>query len=289
MSPTLIVITYDGSGFCSHIEIFGGLLSKLLPYIFLFAFNVMFVIVCVSYIRTAYAIKYRLISKIQEAPYPSLKEASQVTTSTTKCPDNIGRPKKKQSEPFSILFNKRKNKIIPVVSETNPKLLKLYTGLEGTVSAGSDKVSGNGTHTHSKHRNQDQREISRRRPELCNCCWKLLNGKHHKDIKSESETKTTSVPVARVPETRIHRTTKIMFIVTLVFLLSWIPTLAMFPIRRMVDYHKNLCAQVLALFARKAFLINTFTNPIFYIWMSSSFKERTKVTLESLLRCSKRR
>ena len=82
---------------------------------------------------------------------------------------------------------------------------------------------------------------------------------------------------------KVDRTTRIMFAVTLVFLLSWIPTWVTYVYREMTrNQRAEVGGKVAILFGGKLFIINTFANPFFYIWMSSVFKERAKKALKSI-------
>ena len=88
---------------------------------------------------------------------------------------------------------------------------------------------------------------------------------------------------------RKDRTTKIMFAVTLVFILSWIPTWSVYIYKTLSGYQDTITQNVFLLFGEKMFMVNTFMNPIFYILMSSMFKQRTRVVLKRLLSCKRRR
>ena len=82
---------------------------------------------------------------------------------------------------------------------------------------------------------------------------------------------------------KVDHTTRIMFAVTLVFLLSWIPTWVTYVYKEMTrNQRAEVGGEVAILFGGKLFIINTFANPFFYIWMSSVFKERAKKALKSI-------
>lgn len=84
-----------------------------------------------------------------------------------------------------------------------------------------------------------------------------------------------------ISDARVDRTTKIMFAVTMVFLLSWIPTWSVYFYIE-TSSQMSVTGEVFKLFASKAFAINTFMNPIFYIILSSVFKERTRQTFNTV-------
>ena len=85
----------------------------------------------------------------------------------------------------------------------------------------------------------------------------------------------------------VDRTTKIMFSVILVFLLSWLPAWIVVFYEQTVN-KPSLGGRIFILFGDEAFIVNTFANPIFYIWLSSAFKERAKTVLRGLAICQRR-
>ena len=89
----------------------------------------------------------------------------------------------------------------------------------------------------------------------------------------------------RAKEAQMNKTTTIMFAVTVVFILSWIPpwTTSYF-LSRSRSAGVGPQAAVAILFCRRSFLVNTCTNPLFYIGMSSAFRRRTQHTMAKLCR-----
>ena len=241
---------------------------SFVPMIFILAFLVMFIVVCLCYSRIAIVMRYKLSLETKRSAMAS-DTGSSTVASVRMAARNV-------LTQIIELHNKRKNKISPEVndevqSNNNSRNLDIKTEVETL-----PQPSGSGIEdpTCSKE-HSDVPMITQHFDQ------KPLYEKNKRE-SSNVESDTTS---AGWTEAKIYRTTKIMFFVTMVFVMSWLPTLAMFVIRRLVDYQSSVVGQVLVLFARKAFLINTFTNPFFYIWMSSSFKERTRKTLSALFRC----
>ena len=114
-------------------------------------------------------------------------------------------------------------------------------------------------------------------------CTSLQTSKTNQDL-SYSNPPTAAKPGAIRSQNarKVNRTTQIMFAVTLVFLLSWIPTWVTYVYREMTRNHRSEAGEVFMLFGKYTFVINTFANPFFYIWMSSVFKENTKKALKSI-------
>ena len=259
---------YDDSEFCSHIVLAKGILVSFVPMIFIFSFLLMFVAVCLCYSRIAFVMKNKL----------SLKNRTKDMASNTGSGASTSgrRPTSRNTWTYvKELYIKRKNKISPHVNNADQsnsvRNLDMITEVE-TVPHTSEGRIDNST-----------------RGKLTNDVMISLKSFNQKSLHQRDTDKSPTVEqdanAVTWTEAKIYRTTKIMFFVTIVFVMSWIPTLAMFVIRRAVDYQRTVGGQVFALFARKAFLINTFTNPFFYIWMSSSFKERTRKTISVLFRC----
>ena len=268
MSPSLFVITYNGSDFCSHVALAGGVLVSFVPMIFILAFLVMFIAVCLCYSRIAFVMRYKLSLKTKRNAAASDTGSSTVASVRTGARNVLTQ--------IMELHNKRKNKVSPGVNDegqprNDSRNLDIKTEVETVPQpSGSGIEDPTCSKVHSDvpmiTQHFDQKPL-------------------YKKNKRESANVESDTTSAGWTEAKIYRTTKIMFFVTMVFVLSWLPTLAMFVIRRLVDYQSSVVGQVLVLFARKAFLINTFTNPFFYIWMSSSFKERTRKTLSTLFGC----
>lgn len=277
MSPSILIINYNGSGFCSHKDLAGGVISIIFPLAFILAFIFMFIIVSICYIRIAYTIRNKLVTKKKSINMNRSNVVSQTTVTS-----------QETRQPWKVLFynRKRTNKVLPVVYEAQRNLvnLKSYTGLED-----SNGLANNDTNVPRSLRSFNLLSGTEQTVDdnlgsgvnSTDCSHRL---QQNTSVGSKAYQYKADRNPTRVPESKIHRTTKIMFAVTMVFLLSWIPTWAMFLIRRLVDYQQTIGGQVFGLYARKAFLINTFMNPIFYIWMSSSFKERTRKTLAPIFR-----
>ena len=226
----------------------------------------MFVIVCVCYIRVAFTMRNKLSLKSGVKDKKS-DTGNGISTSERMTSRNMWTLLK-------VLCNKRSRKISPVINDAGPsnfsaKLNTVRKDESVAESSGSriDKVTCSDT-------NSDVYNLK----SLNQTSLQVVNERITDNIKP-------GVYSVGWTEVRIYRTTKIMFAVTMVFVLSWIPTLAMFFIRRLMDYQWTVGGQVFALFARKAFFINTFMNPFFYIWMSSTFKDRTRKTISELFRC----
>ena len=82
-------------------------------------------------------------------------------------------------------------------------------------------------------------------------------------------------------ESQMNKTTAIMFAVTVVFILSWIPP---WIVAAMWPYGVSLSQKerIVIMFCRRSFMVNTCTNPLFYIGMSSTFRHLTKQTMKKI-------
>ena len=241
-------------------------LDTFVPIAFILSFLLMFVIVWLCYIRIAFTMKNKLSLK------SDVKDKKSDTGNGASTSEGL--TSRNMWTFLKVLYNKRSRKISPVINNAGPsnfsaKLNTVRKDESGAESSGSriDKVTCSDTISdlyNLKSLNQTS--------------LRVMNEKITDNIKPD-------VYSVGWTEIRIYRTTKIMFAITMVFVLSWLPTLAMFLIRRLVDYQRTVGGKVFALFARKALLINTFMNPFFYIWMSSVFKDRTRKTISELFRC----
>ena len=80
---------------------------------------------------------------------------------------------------------------------------------------------------------------------------------------------------------RSLRTTRLTFLVCLVFLLSWLPPWSWFVASNFVTpFNTNFVTYMtLRLFLPMTFLVNTFTNPLLYIALNESFREKVKTLI----------
>lgn len=81
---------------------------------------------------------------------------------------------------------------------------------------------------------------------------------------------TTSKQRRSLLATRINRTTKTMFLITLVYLLLWMTTWI-----RVFSFQSAIGSAVFV-FSRSFYMIGCFSNPLIYICMSSRFREKAK-------------
>ena len=115
--------------------------------------------------------------------------------------------------------------------------------------------------------------------------------KKYKGVLFDSNTQRPATPGVRKRQIHrsslVDRTSRIMFSVTMVFLLSWLPPWILAFYERSVK-QLSLIGRTFVYFGEKTFIVNTFANPIFYIWLSSAFKERA-ITVLKCMRIRQRR
>ena len=233
--------------------------------IFISSYIFMFVTVGFCYIRIAYTIKTKL--------YDHSLTVAGTTSSTTKEIPTVTNGKDNTTSKPMILH--KTNKVAPLIDAANDSL--------------------------NEPKTQTSRELTLQE---CRLFDQASDSGNSRNLKLKSKKDVYSAPnlesshtVARTPQphqqkhrydTRVNRTTKIMFAVTLVFVLTWLPTWCSYLYRSASNYNPTFTGAVITFFTRKTYMINTFMNPIFYIWMSSAFKEKTRQTLKKLFsKCKK--
>ena len=267
-SSTFAIVIYEGGDECGFRELAGGVWIGSLMSIFISSYIFMFATVGFCYIRVAYTIKTKLYDH-------SITMAGATSTTAKETPTVTNVKDNMTSKPMIL---HKTNKVVPLIdaaddSQNEPKT---QTSRELTLQEFQlfDQSSDSGN-----SRN--------------------LNSKSKKDVYP-APNQECSHTVARTPQpqqpsygkqrydTRVDRTTKIMFAVTLVFVLTWLPTWCSYLYRSASKYKPTFTGAVITFFTRKTYMINTFMNPIFYIWMSSAFKEKTRQTLKKLFsKCKK--
>lgn len=245
----------------------------LLHSLFILAYLFMFAIVCFCYTKVAYTIKTKLIQTNGKnntiIEHADQNECSFKDSATLNPSENTFSTKETVLGKLNTI---RKNKIVPLTEVSNMKNSHLLQ--PESQGALFDQTCGTSTDadTSQSARGHDvSGDFSPRRS------VSIQNKRPEKGRKSQICKKAAS-------DARVDRTTKIMFAVTLVFLLSWIPSWTVYFYLE-ASGQRSVYEEIFILFARKAYLINTFMNPIFYIWLSSAFKEKTRNTLKNL-RCS---
>ncbi|KAK3605360.1 hypothetical protein CHS0354_040949 [Potamilus streckersoni] len=118
-----------------------------------------------------------------------------------------------------------------------------------------------------------------RKQNKCICRVKVKlenNGKNSSSKASNSLNKPNSSM-----RNGMKKTTFIIFLTTLVYILSWLPPIILAFIWNSVE-HEYLNSRIMTyavLFMRKSHFINNFTNPILYIALHSELRQRTKILL----------
>lgn len=244
----------------------GRIVIDGLHVLFILTFVAMFIIVGFCYARIAYTIKCRLV-KTQAVP----KTIAVATCSS---------PPKKVSP--SILSNSSgRNKVSPSpevnsyleAPDNNQPSHLIQSCQQYSSSSSADQIV-----------DQDLSDQTTKRD--TNRILMKVPSKQETDVTTHSKTNNFLLAEKSAANARTDRTTKIMFAVTLVFLLSWIPTWLMY-IYGNVAKNKPTIGHILVLFGQYLFMVNTFMNPFFYISMSSVFKQRTKKVLGTLFSCKR--
>ena len=222
---------------------------------------VMFIIVVVCYTKVAFTIHRKLI-RTNDAVARCEKENINGKASTSHPIENNGSPKMS----LATSMYGRKNKVHPLVDlKCAAKELK---DVQASVKRPKGGVfENNESNPHVTH--------------------VVCNGQCQKQQKFDTRPRLR-IKGSLLLDSRINRTTKIMFAVTLVFLASWIPTWSVVLYNQHDQLHevdKTLEWKISAAFGEKSFMLNTFTNPVFYIWLSSVFKEKAKRLVKNLFIC----
>ena len=261
-SPVLLTVIYDRTrdSLCGSKIYVGGLLNGLLHSLFIVAFIIMFIVVCICYAKVAYTIKTKLIQNDAKNSKNTEQSKESVLKSKTTLSTNLALTNNGNKD---LVFEHKKkikiNKVVPVADGGTGDTAD-HEGLFDLPSATFD--------THSATCSTEVDKASKSTELLSIQSSKLVTNNKQKERK-------------RMADTRVDRTTKIMFAVTMVFLLSWIPTWSHY-FYILLSREDTVAGEVYKFFARKAYMVNTFTNPFFYIWLSSAFKERTRKVLKPL-------
>lgn len=89
-------------------------------------------------------------------------------------------------------------------------------------------------------------------------------------------------------EIRAGRTTLILFIVTLIFVLSFVPYLAIATIRYVRPMHLKTLPPTVYHFILRSYLLNSAANPIVYCFLNRQFRNKVKMFFKTLFcRCKK--
>ena len=264
-SSTFVIVTYEGGEACGWRQLAGGVWISSLMTLFISSYIFMFVAVSFCYIRVAYTIKTKLYD-----PSSGAAGAFAATTNDNPVTETNSKTKSK-----STILHKT-NKVAPLVNVGNES----SNGPTVSLTAKELTLEGFRLFDQSSDNGND----------------KNVNRKDKKDVYSTSNPNPkTCVPQTqqnqqsygkRRYDTRVDRTTKIMFAVTMVFVLTWLPTWCSYLYR--ASFTPTFTSAVIMFFTRKTYMVNTFMNPIFYIWMSSAFKEKTRQTLKKMFsKCHK--
>ena len=103
-----------------------------------------------------------------------------------------------------------------------------------------------------------------------------------RQTSSQSKQSTASVDISSLRErTRVRkclRTTTIVFLICLIFVLSWLPPWISFINFVLLPPETKLTPTYLTMimFCRMAYLVNSFTNPILYTVLNRKFRERLR-------------
>ena len=268
-SSTFVIVTYEGGDECAYRQLAGGIWIYSLMTVFISSYVFMFVAVSFCYIRVAYTIRTKLYNHSTGAVGTGAATTNGNTTETTGG---------KEKPNFISTILHKSNKVAPLGN-----------------TGGNDSSKGSKSLTAIKEFTLEGIRLFDQSSDGANSD-KNLNQKGKKGVYSTSSPNATTC-VSQAPQnppsyvkhrydTRVDRTTKIMFAVTMVFILTWIPTWCSFIYRSI--FTQTFTGEVITFFMRKTYVVNTFMNPIFYIWMSSAFKEKTRQTLRIMCsRCRK--
>lgn len=238
---------------------------RIIHIFLIMSFVAMFVVVSVCYARVVYTIKHRLIRNQSSS---KLEQQGAVSSSSSAQQRTVMSGWRKK------LFSR--NKVSP--DETIPSEPKR------TSVAAPDKGS---TEVHKSSISELTGSSSGKDKNVINSIFITVRNKIITGTNTNQNPKTSRFYLREkcAANARTNKTTKIMFAVTLVFLFSWIPTWIIYVYNNLTGSQKTKLGKTIILFGENLFMVNTFMNPIFYIVMSSVFKQRTKKVIRSLLRC----
>ena len=237
-----MIASDDQPSSCIFVSIHDSLIQVLLIIIAI-TFVIVFGIICVCYTKVALTIKHKLIQN-NVCPQGQLQMAEKVSANLG------GGPITSDSKRSSRIS--RRCKVVP--ESTVEAFPKAEASEPSQLSQGSK--SGK---------------------------YVLFDSSINKTVPIAVETLT----IPKVRKRHVHRsslvdrTSRIMFSVTMVFLLSWLPPWIVAFYERSVK-EISLIGRIFVYFGEETFIVNTFANPIFYIWLSSAFKERAIIVLKSM-------
>ena len=102
----------------------------------------------------------------------------------------------------------------------------------------------------------------------------------------------TSIAEAVVTRIRVSRTTVILFAVTVAFLVSYLPSIAIMICRSVIkdlENNQSLAEQIFSKLFSKFYFINNCINPLIYSFLNLTFRKRCLNTLKQLLKCHRKR
>lgn len=258
------MIVYVQPSNCTSLQHGGG--SQTISAVLIsLTFAIMFVIVCVCYTKVALTIKRKLIQnglQIQKQDKTNKDSSENQPVANPTSMSVMSDTNNVRGKPLS-----RNCKVAPLNTKTNKAA---FQDVNSTGNGQKDGLFDQTSSTVSTAVNSNPSESYKRKQTSLPVTAQLRNRRKLKD-------------------SRVDRTTKIMFAVTIVFLLSWLPTWIVVFYEQYAYEHETVAEEIFILFGNKAFMVNSFTNPIFYIWLSSVFKERAKKLLVELIICRKQR
>lgn len=268
-TATFTSINYNKDTFCSQNEATDATFNKIIHGLFIASFVVMFVLVSVFYARVAYAIKRRLVRK----------QLSLETVGVTSCSSSTRR----KTTSGWLTHLQSRNKVSPIAKGTSPVSALVFAVTLDTSSELRAKEAGNTQGNKSPdHAEKDPSSYQDRSVKNQGV---FTTSKMSKPAHISEKANKLTLKEKCTANARKDRTTKIMFAVTLVFILSWMPTWIIYLYKHNAGDKLTVEESVVILFGGKLFMVNTFMNPIFYILMSSVFRQRTKMVIKTLLRC----
>lgn len=317
-SPLLVIVVFEEPSRCNHVKLLRGALVMSLTGVILITFIAVFIIIGVCYTKVALTIRSKLImtNAQKQISYTRNKSdnfsSSQVNTGkySLSATPKAERPNSRQNSENSG-NNRQTSTDKGNDRQTSFGSNNLYSGnLQATGLIRSmpiEKSRGTRPLRNCKVSPLNVKE----QPVSCNESYQNAIDSNHEMLFDQSNSSTYTAEESksvdkggsshafgsrmqqapkRLNDARVDRTTKIMFAVTVVFLLSWLPTwIVLFYAQLSKDQSPSATGNIIVFFSRKAFMVNSFTNPIFYILLSSAFKERAKRVLRDLFICRRPR
>ena len=288
--PALCTYELDNDMYCSRTG-HNASIMYILDCVYACVFTVMFTIVSVSYVKVALALRRRHRIKVEAKP------SANACNDTEQRSANTNTTIQHKVAKLSIIYS---NKIAPEQScvyktENSPTPNNLSTTYPSSsrndAALGTKVVSRNSGVIHesqivsssnqlsdtesvvlfTQYVDKTKQQLTSRNLQEEHLSVKD-NAPEDKDSDKGSNQTTINQSVQRslrLEETRINKTSTIMFLITLVYIISWLVNWVVMLFFNSETLHGRIIKHMI----KSSFMINSVTNYVFYISMSSKFRD----------------